>query len=58
MSKFGITENEYKYEHNIFYLYASPFIGIFKIIYNYILSRFRNINKQTFIINKGIKQWK
>ena len=55
VSKFGITENEYKYEHNIFYLYVSPFIGIFKIIYNYILSRFRNTNKQTFIINKGIK---
>ena len=55
VSKFGITENEYKYEHNIFYLYVSPFIGIFKIIYNYILSRFRNANKQTFIINKGIK---
>ena len=55
VSKFGITENEYKYEHNIFYLYVSPFIGIFKIIYNYILSRFRNTNKQTFIVNKGIK---
>ena len=55
VSKFGITENEHKYEHNIFYLYASPFIGIFKIIYNYILSKFRNTNKQTFIINKGIK---
>ena len=55
VSKFGITENEYKYEHNIFYLYVSPFIGIFKIICNYILSRFRNTNKQTFIINKGIK---
>lgn len=55
VSKFGITENEYKNEHNIFYLYVSPFIGIFKIIYKYILSRFRNTNKQTFIINKGIK---
>ena len=48
--KFGIAENEHKYEHNILYLYISPFIGIYKIISKYILSRFQNTNKKTFII--------
>ena len=49
VSKFGIAENEHKYEHNILYLYISPFIGIYKIISKYVLSRFQNTNKKTFI---------
>ena len=50
VSKFGITENEHKFENNIFYLYLSPFIGIYEIISKYTLSRFKNTDKQTFTI--------
>ena len=50
VGKFGLTENEHKYEHNIFYLYLSPFIGIYKMIFKFILSRFQNTSKQTSII--------
>ena len=50
VSKFGISENEHKYEHNILYLYLSPFVGIYKIISKYTLSRFKNSNKQSFVI--------
>ena len=47
VSKFGITENEHKYEQNIFYLYVSPFVGTYKIISKYILSILQKLNKQT-----------
>jgi hypothetical protein len=55
VSKFGITENEHKYEQNIFYLYVSPFVGVYKIISKYILSILQKLNKQTFITKKLIR---
>ena len=55
MIKFGITENEHKYEQNIFYLYVSPFIGIYKKISKYILSMLQNLKKQTFTTKKLIR---
>ena len=50
VSKFGLSVNEHKYEHNILYLYVSPFVGMYKITSNYILSRHRKINKKTLMI--------
>jgi sterol desaturase/sphingolipid hydroxylase (fatty acid hydroxylase superfamily) len=55
VSKFGITENEHKYEQNIFYLYVSPFVGTYKIISKYTLSILQKFNKQTFIAKKLIR---
>jgi len=55
VSTFGITENEHKYEQNIFYLYVSPFVGTYKIISKYILSIFQKLNKQTFITKKLVR---
>ena len=55
VSKFGITENEHKYEQNIFYLYVSPFVGTYKIISKYTLSILQKLNKQTFIAKKFIR---
>ena len=55
VNKFGISENEHKYEQNIFYLYLSPFIGAYRIISKYILSILRFLNKQTFITKKLIR---
>ena len=55
VSKFGITENEHKYEQNIFYLYVSPFVGTYKIISKYILSILHKLNKQTLITKKLIR---
>ena len=55
VSKFGITENEHKYEQNIFYLYVSPFVGTYKIISKYIVSILQKLNKQTFITKKLIR---
>ena len=48
VSNFGIIENEHKYEQNIFYLYLSPFIGAYKIISKYILTKFQYFYKQTY----------
>tara|TARA_Y100000991_G_scaffold54751_1_gene39987 strand:- start:300 stop:1073 length:774 start_codon:yes stop_codon:yes gene_type:complete len=50
--KFGISEKEHEYENNIIYLYLSPFIGIYKLISNYVSSKNLNVKRQTIIFNK------
>ena len=50
--KFGISETELKYENNIVYLYISPFIGVYKLISNYVSSKNPNFKKQNIILNK------
>ena len=50
--KFGISEKEHEYENNIIYLYLSPFIGIYKLISNYVFSKNLNVKRQTIIFNK------
>jgi sterol desaturase/sphingolipid hydroxylase (fatty acid hydroxylase superfamily) len=53
--KFGISDTEHKYENNIVYLYLSPFVGIYKLILNYVSSKNINNKKQNIIFNKQVR---